>query len=141
MLFQFLCTVMYAVTQWGCLKLLDGYMYTQQNEGLNHIVWHCHDRGMCAAWIWLHKLPSEKVTRQISHSHPPDWQQCHLAIQTAVQLTCLASLSPANSTNDILTLKWALFFYVFHPVVYKTILKWKQDIVNTTKFIIQISRS
>jgi hypothetical protein len=32
-----------------------------------------------------------------------------------------------------------MYFDVFHPVVYKTILKWKQDTVNTTKFIIQIS--
>jgi hypothetical protein len=32
-----------------------------------------------------------------------------------------------------------IFFDLFHPVVYKTILKWKQDTVNTTKFFIQIN--
>jgi hypothetical protein len=103
MLFQFLCTVMYAVTKRGRLKLLlDGYMYTQQREGQNHFVWRCCDRGTCAARIWLRKLPSEKITKQIPHSHPPDWQQWHKATQTAVRLPHLASVSPANNTNDIL---------------------------------------
>jgi len=80
-------------------------MYTQQREGQNHFVWRCCDRGMCAARIWLHKLPSEKITKQILHSHPPDWQQWHKATQTAVQLARLASVSPANSMSDMLIQK------------------------------------
>ena len=103
MLFQFLCTVTYEVTKRRRLKLLlDGYMYTQRHEGQNHSVWRCCDRGTCVAQIWLSKLPSEKIIKKILHSHPPDWQQWHKATQTAVHLTHLASVSPANSTSDIL---------------------------------------
>jgi hypothetical protein len=106
MLFQFLYTVMYAVTKRGRLKLLlDGYMYTKQREGHDHFVWRCCVRETCAARIWLRKLPSEKIIKQIPHSHLPDWLKWHRATQTAVRLAQLVSPSPTNSTSDIVTQK------------------------------------
>ena len=61
--------------------LLNGYIYTKQEDTPSHIVWRCTNRTACKSRLWHYTTFPHHVVIRKPHSHPPDWERFQEAIQ------------------------------------------------------------